>query len=297
MTDQQEFELHIPSVQPGVDLVGILHRKPSASPGKRRIALILHGLLAHKNQCYHRALAESLPIDSYRFDFRGNGDSKGDWAMGTIDNDVEDLASVVRHLCQQEGYAVDLIVAHSRGTMVSWMYLSRGEQVLLRDGGSAYLPNLVVVSGRWAMEGMLKTYARFQQGFDKEGFYRWHVTVAGKKREYIVWPKDLEMMAHVKTPQPYVEKLSTNTDVLVVHGTADRTVPSHDAQQFIRVLEANPSRRNGSHRLEMVEGADHMYRGKTEAVVELVCKWYADKSGGLGKGGRDAGKATSTSRL
>jgi len=29
----------------------------------------------HKNYCYHRHLAEVAPFDSFRFDFRGNGDS------------------------------------------------------------------------------------------------------------------------------------------------------------------------------------------------------------------------------
>jgi hypothetical protein len=29
----------------------------------------------HKNYCYHRFLAEISPFDSFRFDFRGNGES------------------------------------------------------------------------------------------------------------------------------------------------------------------------------------------------------------------------------
>src|ERR1700694_1802695 len=29
----------------------------------------------HKNYCYQRHLAEKSPFDSFRFDFRGNGDS------------------------------------------------------------------------------------------------------------------------------------------------------------------------------------------------------------------------------
>ena len=29
----------------------------------------------HKNYCYQRYLAEEAPFDSFRFDFRGNGDS------------------------------------------------------------------------------------------------------------------------------------------------------------------------------------------------------------------------------
>lgn len=210
----EEYELRIPSVQQDVDIVGILHRKPrtdSSSP--RRIALVLHGLLAHKNQCYHRALAQALTIDSYRFDFRGNGDTGGDWTMGNLDNDVRDLATVVRHLHHELGYVVELIVGHSRGSMISWLYLSKEERELQEDGGRGWVPRLVVVSGRWVMANVLKTYARFLEGFQKEGFYKWQITSAGKKREYIVWPNDLDRLTTSKDPKQVVACLSPKTDV------------------------------------------------------------------------------------
>lgn len=210
----EEIELLIPSVQSGVDLVGVLHRKSTSDGGQpRRIALILHGLLAHKNQSYHKQLVQALPIDSYRFDFRGNGDSKGDWTMGDLSNDVQDLSTVISYLHHKQGYVVDLLVGHSRGSMISWMYLSKGEKKLKEDGGRSFVPNLVVASGRWDMIKVLETYARFQEGFDKDGFYRWQITSAGKKREYIVWPKDLEDMSAFKYPTEFVAGLSTNTDV------------------------------------------------------------------------------------
>lgn len=289
----QEVELRIPSVQPHVELVGILHRKqadtarsaqsPSqsqsqaqAQPQPRRIVLILHGLLAHKNQCYHRALAQALPVDSYRFDFRGNADSKGDWTMGSLDNDLADLSSVIRHLHRTHGYTVDMIVAHSRGSMVSWIYLSRPEQELQRDGGVAYVPNLVVASGRWTMQNVLTTYARFQHDFDKHGFYRWQITSAGEKKEYIVWPNDLQQMAQLKTPVEYVASLSPHTHVLILHGTADRIVDQHDAHCYLDALNANPKRSKHSHRLQLVQGADHMYRRCTQPVVHHICAWYAE---------------------
>jgi len=212
MSDSKETELRIPSIQPGVDIVGLLHRK--GNPGHGRIALILHGLLAHKNQCYHRALASALPIDSFRFDFRGNGDTGGDWTMGNLGNDVEDLSSVIRHLHRQLGYEVEMIVAHSRGSMVSWMYLSRSEADLRRDmGGNGYVDKFVAASGRWDMSKVLQSYAHFQKGFDKQGFHEWNITSAGKKRQYIVWPKDLQAMSEYKTPVEHIAKLNPNTHV------------------------------------------------------------------------------------
>ena len=126
---------------------------------------------------------------------------------------LRQLATVVRHLHHQLGYKIELIVAHSRGSMVSWMYLSRGPEVLRADMGSAGVPNLAVVSGRWFMDGVLETYARFQEGFKTDGFYRWKFTSAGKKREHIVYPKDLEDMAAIKEPRDYVARVSPDTQV------------------------------------------------------------------------------------
>ncbi|KAJ1021054.1 hypothetical protein NDA13_005682 [Ustilago tritici] len=289
----EEHELRIPSVQRGVDLVGILHRNPGSNGTQpRRIALILHGLLAHKNQCYHKQLAQALPIDSCRFDFRGNGDSGGDWTMGDLGNDVQDLSTVVSYLHRKEGYVLDLIVGHSRGSMISWMYLGKGEKKLQEDGGRSFVPNLVVCSGRWDMQKVLETYASFQEGFDREGFYRWQITSAGKKKEYIVWPKDLKNMSAFKYPTEFVAALSTNTDVLILHGTADRTVFEQDAHSYLAALDSNKKRRRNSHRLHLIEGADHMYRGRTQPVVDEICEWYAERQRSVADNG-----APSTSRL
>jgi pimeloyl-ACP methyl ester carboxylesterase len=77
------------------DIVGILEQKTSNPLPGTKIIVLLHGhaydLLpfagivlctwligcgsGHKNYCYHRQLAEKAPFDSFRFDFRGNGDS------------------------------------------------------------------------------------------------------------------------------------------------------------------------------------------------------------------------------
>lgn len=216
--------------------------------------------------------------------------------MGNLDNDVNDLATVIRYLRHHQGYSIDLIVGHSRGSMISWMYLAKDDKVLEADAGQGWLPNLVVASGRWQMDKVLETYARFNEGFEKEGLYRWQITSAGKKREYIVYPKDLEDMSKLKTPVDYVAKLSTKTDVLVLHGTADRTVHEQDAHSYLAALDSNSNRRPGSHQLHLIEGADHMYRGRTEPVVDRICSWYAERQTKRNSSG-SSGSTPSTSRL
>ena len=68
-------------------IVGILEQKQPDPPPDTKIIVMLHGHAyemfhgdklidrGHKNYCYQRILAEISPFDSFRFDFRGNGDS------------------------------------------------------------------------------------------------------------------------------------------------------------------------------------------------------------------------------
>lgn len=79
-------------------IVGILEEKPELDidRSRPRIVLIVHGILGshlnkqisvihctkgcwigHKDYLFQRLLAEKLPYSSFRFDFRGNGESGG----------------------------------------------------------------------------------------------------------------------------------------------------------------------------------------------------------------------------
>ena len=207
---EHEVSLCIPSAEAGVDIAGILHHRHSAQQKTREIALILHGLMAHKNQSYHRELAAALPMDSFRFDFRGNGDTGGSWGMCNIAQDIQDIQAVVHHLRHQLGYRVELIVGHSRGSLDAWAYLGRDER--LRWDDDVDVPYFVAVSGRWDMTRVMDRYDMYKRGFDKEGVFRWRTKSAGVQRGYPVYPTDLARMANFPI-RSIVKRLSHNTDV------------------------------------------------------------------------------------
>lgn len=207
---EHEVTLRIPSVQHGVDIVGILHHRHSTQQRTSDVALILHGLMAHKNQSYHRELAAALPMDSFRFDFRGNGETGGTWGMCNFAHDIEDLQAVVYHLRHRLGYRIELIVGHSRGALDAWAYLGRDER--LRWDDDTDVPFLVAVSGRWEMARLLDRYEMYKRGFEKEGVFRWRVKSAGVQREYPVYPSDLARMATFPI-RSIIKRLPVNTDV------------------------------------------------------------------------------------
>ncbi|CAO3624228.1 unnamed protein product [Cunninghamella echinulata] len=75
----------------GENIVGILEKKPHVNNSNynERVILIAHGALGHKNAFFLKQLAESLPYSSFRFDFRGSGESSGDFHYANFEADVE----------------------------------------------------------------------------------------------------------------------------------------------------------------------------------------------------------------
>lgn len=76
---------------------------------------------------------------------RGNHETGGTWKQGAIHEDIEDLLLVVEHLKKTYGYVVDLVVGHSRGSIVGFHWISQ-----YPDGRS--VSAFVNASGRYRMQ-------------------------------------------------------------------------------------------------------------------------------------------------
>lgn len=75
---------------------------------------------------------------------RGNHESGGQWRQGGLADDVEDLVIVVAYLRSTYGYEVDMVVGHSRGSVVGMHWLCTSEE-------GKRVRALVNVSGRYRM--------------------------------------------------------------------------------------------------------------------------------------------------
>ena len=64
------------------------------------------------------------PSPFYLGQNRGNHESGGVWGFGNLTDDVEDIQIVVDYLKGSYGYVVDLVIGHSRGSIVSFRWLS-----------------------------------------------------------------------------------------------------------------------------------------------------------------------------
>ncbi|CDS01345.1 uncharacterized protein SPSC_06621 [Sporisorium scitamineum] len=239
-----------------------------------KIAIILHGVLAHKDQIYHKQLARALPVDSFRFDFRANGETPGTWSMGNLADDVEDLVAVVNYLRTKLEYTVEIIIGHSRGGLDGFAWFARHCPDALPP--SLRVPFFVGLSARFNMANIHERDPVYLSAFAKEGFFRWQARVAGHDKELHVYPDQVEQFAAWPTREialafPY------NTDVLLIHGTADKSVPASDVASYSNIL-SGVHRRPGSCSVKLIDHADHLFRGFYPQVVEAIVEWLAERS-------------------
>lgn len=238
-----------------------------------KIAIILHGVLAHKDQIYHKQLARALPVDSFRFDFRANGETPGTWSMGNLADDVEDLVAVVDYLRTKLEYTVEIIIGHSRGGLDGFAWFAKHCPDALPP--SLRVPFFVALSARYNMANIHERDPVYLSAFAKDGFFRWQSRVAGQDKVLHVYPEQVDQFAAWPTREialsfPY------NTDVLLIHGTADKSVPASDVASYGNIL-SGVHRRPGSCSIKLIDHADHLFRGFYPQVVEAIVEWLRER--------------------
>ncbi|PIL22565.1 hypothetical protein GSI_15254 [Ganoderma sinense ZZ0214-1] len=269
-TSKQTTKIAIPhTAQPGIAIVGVLEQVAPQEPTRgRKIALILHGSMGHKDYLFQKRLALGLPIDSFRFDFRGNHETPGTWVFAGFPEDVIDLEVVVEYLKKEYGYVVDMLVGHSRGSVVSLMWLCKHKE---RDATT--VTRYVNVSGRYRMETVSDIMRLHQEQLDRQGFVELRATVARKPFVARARKEDYDAFASIDTSIAWTQ-FPAHIDVLSLHGLRDTVVPPYDAFIYARIYG---SRTPGTHTLRYVEEADHNFSGMPEEVVDTVIEWMAQQ--------------------
>jgi len=220
----------------------------------------------HKDYLFQKRLALRLPFDSFRFDFRGNHETGGTWKQGALDEDVDDVSAVADYLQTTYGYVIDMLVGHSRGSIVGFRWIcthKEGKNV------TAY----VNISGRYRMRRILDGPGGqlWKESFSKQGYFEWKVEVARKLVVGVVRPQDVEEFCNFDTSLVW-DKFPSGTDVLTLHGLSDKTVPPYDGLIYARALG---NRSPGTHNIHFLEDADHNFTGHQDEIVDIILDWWA----------------------
>ncbi|KAF9970934.1 hypothetical protein BGZ73_006198 [Actinomortierella ambigua] len=243
-------------------LAGVLQRNNNTMHPTRRLGIICHGILGHKNYLFQPTLANDLApyMDTFRFDFRGNGDSEGQMGYSNWDDDLNDIETVVDHFVK-EGYIIHALIGHSRGAISILNYASTTQRVPL-------IPFIVSISSRYNMEDVKRKHGpQVMQLLEEQGHFVWEARAAGKDVSLTVTKKHFEEFIHFDTAK--VAQIPAMTNVLLCHGSEDTVVPVKD----IVLLQGHLSHANTS--LRIITGADHNYQKHYQELSDIVSHYFS----------------------
>ena len=244
----------------GQAIRGALHL-PAARAAPVPGVLLCHGLTGHRIEAHRlfvkasRALA-AAGIGSLRFDFRGSGESGGDFERMTVTSEVSDALAAAGWLARRR--AVDRqrlgILGLSLGGMVAALVLGR--------------------SARFKSAALWSAVARmnWEKTLTPAQLRRW------RQRGYLnLGGMDLgfAFLGDLARHDPLAAIARSTADILVVHGAEDQAVPVAQARDFERALRGRP-RGSGRTEVFIVPHADHTYsqRDWERAVIARTVSWF-----------------------
>lgn len=222
----------------GQRLYGMLHLPEREGPAPA--VALLHGFGGHRSESHFiftkqaRHLAQH-GIAALRFDFRGSGESEGDFSEMTIEGEISDAVQALIFLAAQP--EIDdtrlAVLGLSLGGCVAACLAGRDPRVKVLVLWSAPAQLLQVMATEAAARS--DSLTPMGEGFDVGGLQ--------------VGPG---FVNDVLTLQPLDKLRRFSGAALVVQGTDDKHVPLENANLYFNALP-------GPKQLKIMEGADHTF--------------------------------------
>ena len=243
----------------GQQVVGMLHL-PERRKGRAPAVVFFHGFTGTKVESHRifvkmaRALAKA-GIVALRFDFRGCGDSEGEFSTLTTVGQLKDARAALAYVRKLP--AVDPkkvgVLGLSMGGLIAALLLAEDPKIAVATLWCpvAHLDRLVKSRMIPAARRMLKQMGIVDDGGNAVG--KTFIENAGKF-------------------QPCEAIRTTRAPVLLIHGKKDQTVPFTDSNDYEKAL-----RKAGKPVVKhLVAGADHTFNTlpwETQ-VIALTLEWF-----------------------
>jgi fermentation-respiration switch protein FrsA (DUF1100 family) len=250
-------------------LAGTLHIPQGERPdGGWPAVLMCHGFTGNRMEAHFMFVktSRSMAADglaTLRFDFRGSGESSGEFKDMSILTEVADALAAWEFLA-----GVDGVDAARRGLLG----LSLGGAVAsLLVGGLVSEGRAPLACALWSAVADLEELwqRRFEElGMIRRKLIRFPISMGG----FQVGERFFKDMK--EAPKP-VDALGAAGDVpvLIVHGSSDEAVPVGQARDYARACGKKRAK------LEVIRGADHVYNRPDweKKVIDVTRKWFKKK--------------------
>jgi dipeptidyl aminopeptidase/acylaminoacyl peptidase len=245
----------------GQQIVGMLHLPEGR--GRFPAALLLHGFTGNKSETHRMFVKLSRQlvqhgIASLRFDFRGSGDSAGDFEDLTIRSEVADALEAIRFLAHHKrinsrrlalvgfsmgGAVASHVVGRERSrfkSLVLWAPVAEGAGIL-DELSTPEAVNSLAETGITDYEGNLV---------------------------------GLQFVRQFADMKPLREIVKSKCPVLILHGSRDQTVPPHHSEMYEKVLNAHKR----MVKKVVVAGADHTFNKHVweQRVLTETIDWLGE---------------------
>ncbi len=221
----------------GETVAAVLHT-PDQTPAPG--VIMCHGFTGHKAETHRLFVQAARDFAAHglavlRFDFRGSGDSAGDFRDMTITREVEDARAALGFLASRP--EVD-------GGRLGALGLSLGGCVAACTAGRDDRVKALVLWSALAHPTRLAN--RFREAFQGEA----------QVMDYDGWDIGRGLMEDADAVKPLEDIRAYRGPALILHGTKDESVLPSDAEDFSAALDGRAT-------LHFVSGADHVYSSFT----------------------------------
>lgn len=243
----------------GQQVVGMLHL-PGKSKKKVPGVVLFHGYKGNKSETHRmfiktsRVLAE-VGIASLRFDFRGQGDSEGEFSTMTIGREMRDAKAALKFIRQQPEIDPNKIgiLGLSLGGMIAALIVSKDPKIK-----TTVLWSAVSDLGRLVKERMTSEAWR-------------QLELMGCVDEF-AWAVGKRFIDESSSFDPISALTKTKGHVLLIHGDADGNVPVQSTLDYSVALK----KAKKPHFVHIIPGADHTYNSLQweMEVLSLTLEWF-----------------------
>lgn len=226
------------------------------------LVLLVHGFSGGSSNPLYLKLCESLQKDYpvLRFDFRGQGESEGEFFESSISLELEDLGVITNYARSELGYQKYILLAHSFGAVIAQLYAQRDSNV----------QGIISLSG----EGDLQKAITYEfdetqmKSFKEEGralYENW--TYDGEKQWLgVQFLEDMKAYSNTEAVKNLV------IPQLFIHGTEDDVIPHKASEEMFHLSTAKYKE------LVLMPDVDHMYGVYTEAsslddLLNVIRQW------------------------
>jgi len=247
----------------GEYIVGILHLPDGLGKGEKTApaVVMLHGFTGHKSEAHRlfvhvaRALCNAGFI-VLRFDFRGSGDSDGEFEDMTVLKEVSDASRAISFLLSFPYTDPERmgVIGLSMGGRVAAIIASRDKRIKF-----IVLYSAALIPLRKKFLSLLKKedWKRLEEGEAISIGGGWYLRKPFF--ETLDSPTPLQILDKIKVP------------VLMIHGDSDEVIPLKESIKGYEMLK----KLNRKNELYIIKGGDHTFTEKkhTREVMEKTLNW------------------------